>query len=69
MRAYTVPEIDALRYACTLRWLYGTTNLPQVAFSRNYCDNEKYRGVEEMVRTHMIAGHTADDLKKADLQK
>lgn len=32
------------------------------ATSRPYREEDKARVVEEMVRTHMLAGHTADDL-------
>lgn len=66
-RAYTVEELDALRRACSNRWLYGTSDLPSGNFmSRSYKEDERVRSVEELVRTHMIAGHVAQDLIDAD---
>lgn len=68
-RAYTVREIDALRQACETRWLYGTTNLSGRGggfCSRQYRSEEKDAGVEQMVRTYMVAGITADDIYAED---
>jgi hypothetical protein len=66
-RAYTVQEIDNLRRACEMRWLYGTTKLsPGGGFSRCYREEEKSNGVENLVRTYMIAGKTAQDIRDAD---
>jgi hypothetical protein len=67
-RAYTVFEIDQLRQVVEAIWLYGNPSPggrsgPFV--SRVYGENEKSVAVEEMVRTHMLAGHTADDIRKA----
>lgn len=61
-RAYTVGEIDALRGAVSNMWLYGSYSLQDRGFSRVYGEAEKTRCVEEIVRTHMVAGHTAEDL-------
>lgn len=63
-RAYTVAEIDDLRQACERKWLYGCYRLPTGAGrgSRCYLEQERAVAVEEMVRTHMVAGHTAEDL-------
>ncbi|WP_202306617.1 hypothetical protein [Mesorhizobium sp. L-8-10] len=63
-RAYTVKEIDELREVVQNAWLYGSYHgaTPQRPFSRAYNEAEKTRCVEEMVRTHMLAGHTAEDL-------
>ena len=67
-RAYTVAEIDALRSACEQRWLFGTTASrgSGTFFSRSYRESEKDNGVEEMVRTYMIAGITAADIYAKD---
>lgn len=66
-RSYTVREIDDLRIACENKWLFGVYDTrPRNGFSvrssRPYRGSEKTRAVEEMVRTHMLAGHTAKDL-------
>lgn len=62
-RAYTVAEIDALRNAAGNKWLWGSYRGPRGdGCSRSYQEAERVRCVEDMVRTHMIAGHTAADL-------
>lgn len=62
-RLYTVAELDALRSAVERKWLYGTYRIRRMGgISRSYRETEKTSCVEEMVRTHMLAGHTADDL-------
>lgn len=82
MRAYTVHELDALRQVVESKWLYGWYSLPaqrsndegggtgyvwtRGVWSRSYDPNEKVKAVEEMVRTHMLAGHTAEDLIKSE---
>ena len=67
-RAYTVAELDALRSAVERRWLFGTTApLNTACFSRSYNEADKYAAVEQLVRTHMLAGHTAEDIYAADL--
>lgn len=60
-RKYSVSELDSLRRAVDCKWLYGTY-APRGGSSRCYREEERARCVEEMVRTHMLAGHTADDL-------
>lgn len=66
-RAYTVREVDELRQAVEHRWLYGTTRQsPGTTVSRVFKSEEKEKCVEELLRTHMIAGHTAQDLYDAD---
>lgn len=63
MRSYTVREIDALRAACENKWLFGSYRVPDgITIGRSYREGEKTAAVEEMVRTHMLAGHTAEDL-------
>ena len=66
-RAYTVREIDDLRRACEQRWLFGSTYRgPGQHSSRSYRSEEKDTGVEEMVRTYILAGIVADDIYAAD---
>ena len=60
-RTYTVREVDALRSACESKWLFSSYRGRSGA-SRAYKEDEKTRCVEEIVRTHMQAGHTAEDL-------
>lgn len=67
MKTYTVQEIALLRQACEQRWLFGTNRIgPGTQMSRTYLSEEKDRGVEEMVRTYIAAGITAEDLWRAD---
>lgn len=62
-RAYTVREIDDLRKAVENKWLFGSYMPSQISgFSRSYNEVEKAACVEQLVRTHMMAGHTAEDL-------
>ncbi len=61
-RSYTVREIDALRQAVGTKWLYGSYNVPTQRMSRSYTEREKTECVEEIVRTWMLAGKTAEDL-------
>lgn len=68
MRQYTVKEIDELRRCCETKFLYGFYRFPESNEVRHYTSRASYewersRIVEEMVRTHMLAGHTAKDLK------
>lgn len=65
-RAYTVKELDALRECCRTKWMYGYCTMEAVcanrAQGRSYKETELIQCVEELVRTHMLAGHTAQDL-------
>lgn len=66
-RAYTVEELDDLRWAVRERLQWGNANGPNLGPGESmmsYSYSEK--GLEEQVRTHMLAGHTGDDLRKAD---
>lgn len=67
-RSYTVSEIDALRRAVEAKWLFGTYApfASGVAYSRSYQGAEKDQAVEAIVRTHMLAGHTAKDLYESE---
>lgn len=67
-RAYTIKEIDDLRQCCETKFLFGTYRLPEGGrdlMSRPYREAERSAAVENMVRTHMLAGHTAEDLRSA----
>lgn len=62
-RSYTISELDALRQAVDTKWLFGTYYPPlSGGSSRSYFEHERTKAVEELVRTHMLAGHTANDL-------
>lgn len=64
MRAYTVNEVDELRRAVRNRHLWGSYRGPSgyCTSSISYNEAEMTKNVEEIVRTHMLAGHTASDL-------
>lgn len=75
MRAYTVQELNALRELVKMKYLFGTYRplggkLTQTyyAMSRSYCESDMVRAVEEQVRTHMLAGHTAADLLSSEVE-
>jgi hypothetical protein len=62
---YSVSEIDELRRVVEFKWLFGCyspANASRVGMSRSYRGEEKELAVEAMVRTHMLAGHTAQEL-------
>ena len=66
-RAYTVREIDELRNACDTLWMWGPEGFKfreGMRVGRSYKLDEKTKCVEEMVRTYMTAGVTADDMWK-----
>ena len=67
-RKYTVAEIDALRQVAEMRYLYGTTVWGD-GMSRCYMEADKTKAVEEMVRTYMMAGITAQDIIDSDNAK
>lgn len=69
-RAYTVPEIDALRRAVENKWLFGKYNSFQYkGMSRSYNEIEKTQCVEEIVRTFMLVGKIAEDLYASEHNK
>lgn len=69
-RSYTVSELDELRQAIELKWLYGWySGPPGAGSSRSYKEDEKTACVEQMVRTSMLAGHTADDLYASERER
>lgn len=63
-RSYTVKEIDALRGCCWSRFRtpFGYAGLRGDGSYRGPRGHEDRAAIEEMVRTHMLAGHTAEDL-------
>jgi len=63
-KKYSVAEIDALRHVCENIYLWGTPNPSQdrTSMSRSYQEADKAVEVEEMCRTYMLAGITAEDL-------
>lgn len=70
MRNYTVAEVDALRRACRDRLIWGSYSGPPSmangsgSMSQQFNADEVNRQAEEMVRTHMMAGHVYADLIK-----
>lgn len=69
-RAYTVVELDELRAVVERKWLWGSYRGPLADDgSRAYYPHEKTIEVEELVRTHMLAGHTAADLISSELER
>jgi hypothetical protein len=66
-RPYSVAEVDALRAAVRCREQYGSCP-PSRGLLRGTIRDEAdlARIVEECVRTHMLAGHTAEDLRAAE---
>ena len=64
-RAYTVKEIDELRGVVLNRILWGNAN------SWGWCAEhaKPIKQIEELVRTHMLAGHTAQDICEEDSRR
>jgi hypothetical protein len=60
-RRHTVAEVDALRCACRNKYLWGTYKGGRT-WTSGRPPQEEVAMVEEMVRTHMLARHTAEDL-------
>jgi len=61
-RSYTVTEINNLRRTVRNKCLYGSYSPRGPATSIAYRETDLNTIIEEQVRTHMLAGHTADDL-------
>lgn len=68
-RVYTPLELDDLRRVVSAKWLYGRYQPRPGIRSRPHGIAELAVSVEEMVRTHMMAGHTADMLVASELPK
>lgn len=66
-RKYSVHELDDLRQVMENKYLYGSysPNFVNGGMSRSFREEEKAAVVEQMVRTAMLAGHTADDYRNA----
>ena len=70
-RRYTVKEIDELREVCDMRYVWGTTVLGfdptgGIHHSRTYREIERVTAVEQMIRTYMMAGITAKQIREED---
>lgn len=67
-RAYTVKELDALRSTVRDKYLWGSYHgcSNHSSASRSYNEIDMNKMVEELVRTHMLAGHTAEDLLESE---
>ena len=63
---YSVEEIDKLRRVVTERWTWGSTESTSNRVSRSYSEPERTLEVEQIVRTHMLAGHYAEDILESD---
>lgn len=66
-RAYTVKDIDDLRKVVDNRLTYGTSNLGKIPLNRLWRSPDKMY-IEELVRTYMLAGITANDIIKLDTE-
>ena len=62
-RAYTVKEIAELREVVSDKLVFGSYRGVGVG---SYSEPEHTTKVEEIVRTHMMAGHTANDLRDSE---
>jgi len=65
-RRYTVAEIDELHEVLRTKYLFGRYHhdplKDEIVWSRTYNETDMLRSVGVALRTHMIAGHTAQDL-------
>ena len=68
MRSYTVAEIDDLRSVVRDKNLYGNYN-GSYDRCRSHSETDVVLEVEAVVRTHMLAGHDADQLRASDPPK
>lgn len=69
-RIYTVKELDDLRRVVEDRILFGScVSNGESRVSGSYRESDLQIAIEEQVRTHMIAGHRAQDLIEADTPK
>jgi hypothetical protein len=71
-RAYTVTEIDDLREVVRTRYQFGTSYMPLSHGSRTsriFREEEMAVGVEQQIRTYMLAGLTSEDIIEADTEK
>ena len=73
-RAYTVAEVDRMRQAVEYKWLFGRKTsesglsllskaLARAIRTRGHKEEEKTRCVEELLRTHMLAGVQPEELE------
>jgi len=69
MKNYTVQELDDLRRVIENKVIFGTYSVKfenGMRISRAYNESDKDKFVEERTRTHMLAGHTAQDLIESE---
>lgn len=67
-RAYTVKELDQLRTAVMSKLISGRYGWKRglVTTEAVWQKPETLRQCEYMLRTHMLAGHTAEDLRASE---
>ena len=61
-RKYSVKELDELRQVVRCKWISGYYGCREGFSMRMSGPGEMENAVEQQVRTHMLAGHTAGDL-------
>lgn len=66
-KQYSVEAIDAMRSLCRNKILFGAYVPKSNMISKAYVENELFFQIEEMVRTHMMAGNTPDDLRESKI--
>lgn len=71
-RKYSVKELDELRELIEHKYIFGTYSYSpppdgEMRVGRSYYEQEKDSSVERMMRTHMLAGHTAADLLASEI--
>jgi hypothetical protein len=67
MREYSPHEVDALRAAVKNKFWWGRYGGPVGdATSRVSNERDSASVIEEQIRTHMFAGHTAENLTASD---
>jgi len=67
-KKYTVKEVRDLRAVCEQVYLYGTS-IYRGGFSRTFNETDKTVTVEQMVRTYILAGIVAKDIREEDEKK
>lgn len=68
-REYTPKEIEDLRRVLEIKFLHGTYQIQHRdggIHSRAFFEKDKTAFVENAIRTHMMAGHTAQDLRDSE---
>lgn len=70
-RSYTIAEIDALRSTLENEYLYGRYNGPRSmsGWSRSYKESEMAMVIEARLRTLMLAGLTAEEIRAQEKER